>query len=253
MKQHSVSHNSIHTEPTYSDAAMYATKPPSRSTFNPQVPSLAKIPSPPLSLRPLLQRLNRTPSRTRRTAPYVKTEPVETPRIHNSDAEHLIVASQRPPASQSTNDEGSIPSSTSTMASHDSALSQALVNMINTPSNNNTAPALDFRGCRVEIHFHMHPTVRPAFPHRYSQADRLKRKRESNDVDQVTEEEEVLERQVKKIKLSHDPEDGLKIRGQAKIVRKSQRTTVADGVKARSRAGLRRVSSRRIDAGRGGY
>lgn len=253
MKQSSIPHNSIHSETLYSDAAMYATKPPSRSTFNPQVLSLAKMSSPPLSLRPLLERLNRTPSQARRTAPHVKTEPVETPSIHNIDAEHIIVVSHRPPTSQSNNEEGSIPSSASTMASDDSASSQALVNMLNTPSSNNAAPALDFRGCRVEIHFHVHPPVRPAFPPCYSQAGRLKRKRESHDIDQVTKGEEVLERQVKKIKLSHDLEHGLKVKRQAKAGRRSNRATAADGVKARSRSGLRRMSSRGVDAGRARY
>jgi hypothetical protein len=139
------------------------------------------------------------------------------------------------------------------MSSNDSALYQALVNMLNTPSTSNTAPALDFRGCRVEIHFHVHPSVRPAFPRRYSQAERLKRKRESHDVDQVTEGEEVLERQVKKIKLDHDPENGFKVKGQANAGKRSERMTVADGVKARSRIGLRRMSSRGTEAGRGRY
>ena len=231
---------------------MYSIKPPSRTTFNPQVPSLARMPSPPLSLRPLLERLNRTPSRARRTAPCVKTESVETPSIQG-DAEHLTEASLLPLTSQSNNDEGSIPSSASTMASDDSALSQALVNMLNTPSTSNAAPALDFRGCCVEIHFHVHPSVRPAFPPRYSQADRLKRKRESHDVDQVMEEEDVLERQVKKIKLSHGSDIGIKIKGQAKAGLRSERMTAADGVKARSRIGLRRKSSRGVDAGRARY
>jgi hypothetical protein len=253
MKQYSVPHNSIHTETTYSDAVMYATKPPSRSTFNPQVRSLAKMPSPPLSLRPLLERLNRTPSRARRTTPYFKTEPVEIPSIHNTDAEHLTVASYLAPTSQDNNDEGSVPSSASTMASHDSALSQALVNMLNTPSTNNVAPALDFRGCRVEIHFHVHPSVRPAFPPRYSHADRLKRKRESHDIDQVMEGEEVLEREVKKVKLNHDLESAFKVKVQAKAGKRSERMTAAEGVKARSRIGLRRMSSRGVDAGRARY
>ena len=229
---------------------MYATKPPSRASFNPRVPSLTRMPSPPPSLRPLLERLNRTPSRARRTAPYIKSEPVETPVIHNDDAERLIMASHRPLTSQSDNDESSISSSTSTMASEGSALSQALVNMLNTPPTSNTAPALDFRGCRVEIHFHVHPIMRPTFPPHFSQAERLKRKRESHDVDQVTEGEEVLERQVKKIKLSHDPGFGLKIEGQAKNKKRPERMTAADGVKARSRIGLRRMSSRGVEAGR---
>jgi len=244
----------------YSNAMMYPTKPPSRATFNPRVSSLTRMPSPPHSLRPLLEKLNRTPSRARRMAPFIKTEPVETPSTHSSDAEHLTVTSHCRPTSQSNNDEGSIPSSTSTTVSNDSALSQALVSMLNTPSTNNTTPALDFRGCRVEIHFHVHPSVRPAFPPLHSRTERLKRKRESHDNGQVADGgEEVLERQVKKIKLSDDPEDGLnigdrpKIRGQAQRVRRSQRTTVADGVKARSKVGLRRLSSRRLDAGRGGY
>lgn len=231
---------------------MYPTVPPSRASFNPRVPSLARMPSPPPALRLLLERLNRTPSRARRSAPYIKTESVETPSIQMSDAEHLTLASHSPSTSQSNNDQGSIPSSTPTIASDDSALSQALVNMLNTPSTNNAAPALDFRGCRVEIHFHVHPSVRPAFPPRYSQVERLKRKRESHDVDQVTEGEDVLERQVKKIKLS-DPENGFKIKGQAKAGKRSLRMTAADGVKARSRVGLRRMSSRGVEAGRAGY
>lgn len=232
---------------------MYPTKPPpSRASFNPRVPSLAKMPSPPPSLRSLLKRLNRTPSRARRTAPYIKPEATETPSIQNSDAEHLTMASHQPLTSQGDIDEGPITSSTSTMVSDDSALSQALVSMLNTPPTNHVAPALDFRGCRVEIHFHVHPSVRPAFPPRYSQAERLKRKRESHDVDQVMEGEDVLERQVKKIKLS-DPDIELKIKGQAKAGRRSERMTAAEGVKARSRIGLRRMSSRGVEAGRARY
>lgn len=232
---------------------MYSTKPPSRASFNPRVPSLAKMPSPPPSLRPLLERLNRTPSRARRTTPYIKTEPVETPSVHNNDVQRLTVASQQPLSSQSSKDEGSILSPTATMHSDDSALSQALVNMLNTPPTNNEAPSLDFRGCRVEIHFHVHPSVRPVIPPRYSQAERPKRKRESHDVDQVVEGEEALERQVKRIKLSHDPERGLKTKVHAKAGKRPERMTAADGVKARSRIGLRRMSSRGVEAGRARY
>ncbi|GAB7331819.1 hypothetical protein MBLNU13_g03772t2 [Cladosporium sp. NU13] len=208
------------------------------------------MPSPPPSLRPLLERLNRTPSRARRTAPYIKPEPVETPSVHNNDNERLTVAARHPLTSQSNNDEASTPSSTSKTASDDSALSRAIVNMLNTPSANNASPALDFRGCRVEIHFHVHPTVRPAFPPRYFQAERLKRKRESHDVDEMIEGAEVLERQVKKIKLSQNPEIGCKVKGQTKTGKRPERTTSADGVKARSRIGLRRMSSRGVEAGR---
>lgn len=232
---------------------MYSTKPPSRASFNPRVPSLAKMPSPPPSLRRLLERLNRTPSRARRTTPYIKTEPVETPRTHNNDMEQPTVASHRPLTSQSNDGGDSVPSSTTTMASDDSALSQALINMLNAPPTNDAAPAFELRGCRVEIHFHVHPSVRPTFPSRYSQAERLKRKRESHDVDQVAEGEEALERQVKKIKLSHDPESGLKTKVQAKAGKRPERMTAADGVKARSRIGLRRMSSRRAEAGRARY
>jgi hypothetical protein len=243
MKQYSIPRKSIHTESTYSDASIYSMKPPSRATFNLQVPSLTRMSSPPPSLRPLLERLNRTPSRARRTAPYIKTEPVETPSIQSSDAEHIAMVSHRALTSQSDNDEGSAPSSTS----------QALINMLNTPSTSNAAPSLDFRGCRVEIHFHVHPSIRPAFPPRYSRLERLKRKRESHDIDQVTEGEEVLERQVKKIKLGNDSEVGLKIKGQAMAGKRSERMTAADGVKTRSRIGSRRMSSRGVEAGRGRY
>lgn len=232
---------------------MYSAKPPSRASFNPRVQSFARMPSPPPSLRPLLERLNRTPSRARRTTPYIKTQPVETPVIHNNDAEHFSAASHQPLTSQKNNGEDSVLSSTSLIVSDDSALSQALVNMLNTPSSNNAAPALDFRGCRVEIQFHVQPTVRPAFPTRYFQAERLKRKRESHDVDQVTEGAEVLERQVKKIKLSQDPESGVKVKGQIKTGKRPERMTTADGVKARSRIGLRRMSSRGVEAGRARY
>lgn len=79
----------------------------------------------------------------------------------------------------------------------------------------------------------------------------MKRKRDSHDVDQVLEEgEDILERQVKKLKLSHDSEIGFRIRGQAKARRRSERMTAADGVKARSKTGLRRMSSRGVEAGR---
>ena len=93
----------------------------------------------------------------------------------------------------------------------------------------------------------MHPSVRPTFPPRYSQAERLKRKRESHDVDQVVEEEEALERQVKKIKLSHAPESGLMTKVQAKAGKRPEKMSAADSVKARSRSGLRRMSSREAE------
>ena len=229
---------------------MYSTKPPTRATFDPRVSSLARMPSPPPSLRPLIERLNRTPSRAHRMAPHTKTEPVEMPSIHSGDVEHLPSTSHHRSTSQSINVKESTPSSTSTLVSNDSALSQALVSMLNTPSTNSAAPSLDFRGCRVEIHFHVHPPVRPAFPRPDTRAERLKRKRESHDIDQVADGEDVVERQVKKLKLSHDPGAGLKIRGQAKAGKRLERMTAADGVKARSSTGLRRMSSRGVDAGR---
>jgi hypothetical protein len=122
--------------------------------------------------------------------------------------------------------------------------------MLNTPSTNNAAPALDFRGCRVEINFHVHPSVRLTLAPRHSQTERLKRKRESHDIDQVVEGEEIVKRQVKKMKLSHRPDIGLKIKGQARAGKRPERMTAADGVKARSRVGLRRLSSRGVDADR---
>lgn len=101
----------------------------------------------------------------------------------------------------------------------------------------------------MEIHFHVHPAdVRPVMPTPCPPTERLKRKRDSHDVDQVLED--ILERQVKKLKLSHDSEIGFRIRGQAKARRRSERTTAADGVKVRSKTELRRMSSRGVEAGR---
>lgn len=130
-------------------------------------------------------------------------------------------------------------------------MSQALVNFLNAPTtSSHKAPTLDFKGCRVEIHFHVHPAVRPILASSCPRTDRLKRKRDSSDVDQIAEGEDVLERQVKKLKLSHDDEAGFRIRGRAKVRRRSSRMNVAEGVKARSRSGLRRMSSRMLDSGR---
>jgi hypothetical protein len=58
---------------------------------------------------------------------------------------------------------------------------------------------------------------------------------------------------VKKIKLDHDPENGFKVKGQARAGSRSETMTVADGVKARSKIGLRRMSSRGTEAGRVRY
>lgn len=92
--------------------------------------------------------------------------------------------------------------------------------------------------------------MRPAFPPPYSRIERLKRKRDGQDVDQVAEGDDILERQVKKIKLSHDSELGYRFRGQATAKKRSERATAADSVKARSRSGLRRMSNRGMDADR---
>lgn len=102
----------------------------------------------------------------------------------------------------------------------------------------------------MEIHFHVHPTVRPAFPPPYSRIEKLKRKRDGQDVDQLSEGAEILQRKVKKIKLSSDSELGYRVRGQATARKRSERATAAGSVKARSRTGLRRMSHRGMDADR---
>jgi hypothetical protein len=102
----------------------------------------------------------------------------------------------------------------------------------------------------VEIHFHVHPSVRPILSPRFSRTEKLKRKRESHDIDQVAEGEQMVERQVKKMELSHHSDNGPKIKGQARVGKRPERTTAADGVKARSRTGVRRLSSRSVDADR---
>lgn len=242
-------------------------------TFDAGVSSLANMRSPPPCLRPLVDRLNRTPTRTSRAATVIKTEPIETPiqtsrtataikvepkdtpSVHSSDSADsgpLVLAPIHQSIIRHGNHSGSAPSSASTRASETSIVSQALVNLLNPPEagNANTAPTLDFRGCRVEIHFHVHPNSHPVLPTPCPRTERLKRKRDSSDVDQVVDGEDVLERQVKKMKLSHESEAGYRIRGQAKVRRRSERVTAAEGVKARSKSGLRRMSSRGVEAGR---
>lgn len=215
--------------------------------------------SPPPSLRPLVDRLNRAPTRSSKVVASVKSEPKVTPSVvtlslHSSQSSHsghLIFAPHDQVISQNNTNSESAPSSTSTAASDHSVLSQALVNFLKPPTaSSNTDPTLDFKGCRVEIHFHVHPAVRPVLPSPCPRTDRLKRKRDRSDVDQVADGDEGLERQVKKLKLSSEAEGGLRAREQGKVRRRSSRMNVADGVKARSRSGLRRMSSRGLDAGR---
>jgi hypothetical protein len=202
--------------------------------------------SPPAALRQLVDRLNRSPTRREsRQLPTIKAEPISSPSRPHSTPRHVASASHQQPAFQNTSVTGGSSSSwTSTEASDTSALSQALVNYLNTPPAANTTPVLDFQGCRVEIHFHIHPAVRPAFPVRYSRSEMLKRKRDHHNVDEMADGAEMLERQVKKIKLSHDNDTGYRIKGHANARKRPERMTAADGVKARSRAGQRRMSSR---------
>jgi hypothetical protein len=107
----------------------------------------------------------------------------------------------------------------------------------------------------VEIDFHVHASVRPAFPPRYSRSDMLKRKRDGRDVDEVAEGTETLERQVKKLKVSNDYEVGHRIRGNANANarKRPERMTAADGMNARARRSLRRMLFRERDANRGRF
>jgi hypothetical protein len=220
-----LSHKSIATDAHQpSDIDMYSAKPPSRATFH-----LTGMPSPPAALRPLVNRLNRTPTHRERA---IKAEPMSPPSRPDNTFGQLAPACHQQPAMQNTATSNS--SWTSTEASDNSALSQALVDLLNTPPATNTTPVLDFQGCRVEIHFHIHFTVRPAFPPRYSRSDTLKRKRDGRDVDEMAEGTEILERQVKRIKLSHDSQAGYKIRGNANARKRPERMTAADGVQVRS-------------------
>jgi hypothetical protein len=222
---------------------IYSTMPPSRPTFH-----LAGMPSPPAALRPLVNRLNRIPTRRERA---IKAKPMSSPSRPDSVFGQLAPASRQQSALQNTVTSGSNSSWISTDASDNSALSQALVNLLNTPPATNTTPLLHFQGCRVELHFHIHLTVRPASPPRYSRSDTLKRKRDARNVD--AKGPEILERQVKRVKLSHDSQAGYKIGGHANARKRPERMTAADGVKARSRAGQRRMSSRARDGDRGRF
>jgi hypothetical protein len=171
--------------------------PPNRATFDPRIPFLAQMPSPPSPLRALVYRLNSNPTRRQKVAMpvQIKTEPeseTKTTRVTNSlssinQAPSLSTQLSLPTSNTTPN---SAITSTASNTSHNNnqpALSQALAKFFQTQlanptsSDNDTAqpPFLDFENSKIEIHIHVHPILRPAFPTPVSISQKLKRKRET--------------------------------------------------------------------------
>jgi hypothetical protein len=90
-----LSHKSIATDAHQpSDIDMYSAKPPSRATFH-----LTGMPSPPAALRPLVNRLNRTPTHRERA---IKAEPMSPPSRPDNTFGQLAPACHQQPAMQNT-------------------------------------------------------------------------------------------------------------------------------------------------------
>jgi hypothetical protein len=265
------------------DSTMY---PPTRATFSPSIPGLAQMPSPPSPLRALVHRLNSTPTRRHKVAtpmaiktePQTETKTKSTFNFSSSSNQASSLSTQRSLPTRNTintTPNSSISSNSSNNSnSNQPALSQALVNLLQsqlatpTSSNNdeNQTPILDFENSRIEIHFHVHPILRPAFLTPVSLSQKLKRKRGSDSGergDGITERQEETgrnrignehdldldidvtgeRRSKKKVKLSHDfdPLSGCSAEGRG--VRVGSGAADAGRVKTRSRTtGTRRFS-----------
>lgn len=217
---------------------MYQTKPPSTSSFDPTISGGTTMPSPPLPLRPLLHRLNKTPGRTSKAASPLTSRPSSS----------LFARDGSPGKRQrSPSADNSASLQMNAAAPSDIALSSALTTLLNTPPSNNTLSGFDFAGCKVSIHVHIHPTARPAFPSPRSYLDRLKRKRSTSEDDEQAENgSQSPARQTKKVKLSHDSDNGFAIRGQGRVGRMPSRAEPGARSRARSKMSTR-MSSRRAD------
>lgn len=241
----------------YLNASMYSTTVPSRATFNPKI-NVARMPSPPTPLRPLVNRLNRTPTRVSRSkaAPQIKTEPLCTPELEHRTSQILATVPpfQPGPNNNISSNGVAVPTPSATISSdpNDSALTQALADFLNTPPLKRAVSVNDLQGCKVEIHFHVHPTVRPTFPLLRPNREGTKRKRgdEGEQGGQGGDDRDLYERKAKKMKLSHGHEPGFHARGQRHMGGRGERTDVAAGVKTRSRQDSRRKSTRWLEAGR---
>ena len=289
-----------HNKPTKSNSStMYSTNPPTRASFNPKIPGLAQMPSPPSPLRALVNRLNSTPARRQKAAtateiktePETKTKPRTTSNFSSNSNQVPRLSTKRSLLTSNVNNTtpNSSTSSTSLTSSNNNqpTLSQALANVfqsqLGTPTTSSSnkdrthPPFLDFENSRIEIHFHIHPVLRPAFPTPVSVSQKLKRKRGNdsggetgdgiagsqqetggnrvgNDCDldldiDVSEER----RSKKKVKLSHefDPLSGSSVEGRGGRVGVGAGAGAgaagsgAGGVKTRSRTTASRRSSMR--------
>lgn len=239
----------------YLNTSMYSTTVPSRATFNPKI-NVARMPSPPTPLRPLVNRLNRTPTRVSRSkaAPQIKTESLCTPELEHRTSQVLATVPPFQPGPTNNSNHVAVPTPSATISSdpNGSALTQALANFLNTPPLNRAVSVNDLQGCKVEIHFHVHPTVRPTFPPLRPNREGTKRKRadEAEQGGQDGADGDLYERKAKKMKLSHGHEPGFHARGQRQMGGRAERADVAAGVKTRSRQDTRRRSSRWLEAGR---
>jgi hypothetical protein len=171
--------------------------PPTRATFDPKIPFLAQMPSPPSPLRALVYKLNSNPTRRQKVAMpvQIKTEPEsETKKTtvsnSSSSSNQPSSLSAQPSLPTSNTTPNSAIASTASNTSHNNnqpALSQALANLFQSqlanptpaPNDNTQTPFLDFENSKIEIHIHVHPILRPSFPTPVSLSQKLKRKRET--------------------------------------------------------------------------
>lgn len=181
---------------------MYTTRPPS-GHFNPSIPPTAQMPtplSPPACLKAVIDRLNKTSSRTRPTGQNTNPRPLAT-------FQDLQASRHNPQHHASSEHRSAIPALTATPNSP--SLPQHAVKLIENHTQLSTILSpLDLSNSKVEIHIHVHPSILPSFRPLHFYSERLKRKRDDEEDEIMGDSPESLERRVKKIKLSHDAEVG---------------------------------------------
>lgn len=172
--------------------------------FNPTIRPVAQLPtppSPPPSLRNIVDRLNKTPTRIRSTRSTANLRSCSTSSLFDNHSNTGAPTNESQQHSSSSSDTTTTSTIPATPDNH--PLSQAIIRALDTTPLNTTLPSHCISQCKVQVqvHIHIHPRpIAPTFPQR----EQLKRKRDSSEDEVMLDTCEISDRQAKKTKLSHD-------------------------------------------------
>ncbi|KAM0717393.1 hypothetical protein Q7P37_007245 [Cladosporium fusiforme] len=222
---------------------MASTRPPS-GRFDPAIPAVVQmppLPSPPACIHGVIDRLKKTPTRTRTTRSNTDSSSSSTHCTQTSSTGSRQHPSSDISAPLSTSTDATSLPPPSTISPDNPSLSRAITTLLRNPDNIplNTILPLNLSECKIEVHVHVHSKERPSFPPLRNHPEQLKRKRDSSEEGGTSDASEASERHAKKMKFSHEGGFGRVGRGRRMGQRernraKNRENAVAADVRRRS-------------------